>query len=67
MRVTPGALGEWLDGRRQGEEVSLAPLWAPLGYLEHSPEPPRARKFTGEQAQGGARRRVGAVPRAFRA
>lgn len=52
LRVTPGALGEWLGGRRQGEEVSPAPLWAPLGYLEHSPKPPRARKFTGEQAPG---------------
>lgn len=52
LRVTPGAPGEGMSGRRQGDGVNPAPLWAPLGYLEHSPKPPRARKFTREQTQG---------------
>lgn len=50
LRVTQGALGEGLGRRRQGDRVNPAPLRAPLGYLAHSPEPPRARKFTPEQA-----------------
>lgn len=51
-RVAPGALGEGLGARRQGEGVGLAPPRAPPGYLGRTSKPPRARKFTREQAQG---------------
>lgn len=50
-RVTPGALGEELSGR----EKRVTPCGPFPATCNAPPKPPRARKFTREQAQGELR------------